>query len=935
MRNLQNSGSNFSLSTNKVNFLELKYEQDTSLRDYQIRNKQKIYNAWQNYRSVMLQMPTGTGKTRLFVSIVKDLFHWGVEHKSAVKILILAHRKELIEQIDETLGIKYNQAHGLITSGNAEQRKYPVQVGSVQTLNRRLDKWTDKDFDVIIVDEAHHIKAESYKKIIKQYPNAKILGVTATPYRLNGAGFRPEFDELITSDPVHHFIKRGYLSDYKYYSIDSSSNLQSEINTMKIDKLDGDYLDSEMMNVMDRVEIRAKIVNTYLKYAKGKKGIIYTINKQHNQHIKEQFIAAGVNAEVVTSDTPKDLRDKIVAKFRNGDIDILCNVNIFSEGFDCPDIEFIQLARPTQSLAMFLQQVGRGLRPSANKEQVIILDNVGLYNKFGFPSARRKWRSHFEGKDVIEEISIERPEIELDEEPREVMPIEEGNEPVLLLHNSKDEYSLEDDVLSDDLSEDDGSMHMTEQSYETLLSSMENLESMGIPIPQDWIDRKNEYEKNATPADYIYSTLMGFIKTNFSEDQYSNFEFDSENKTSLYEEREAIRISINNLHSKLNAIDAIINNCSKLGLSMPKGLITNQTLFKKNILECESQDLFLSSLNEKLCSVAKQGPFRAIFYNGELNIEINDLSNAPSLYVECASLSKAVKALCKIDGLPKEIVEILTQNANGKDYTTAAGRHNIICNISEYAKNNRNEFMQTATDEERKKEQIEFVDRINFTPYWVLQTLKRMTYGNTYDTPIDDNSLESDADKLYKIGSNFYELKNYKTAIPFLEQAVAKGSIKALNELAQCYHNGEGVEIDNKKAFKLYEKSANEGNEIGQNNLGAFYHQGVGVKKDHIKALHWTQKSAEQGYAPAQNNLGVMLFGNGFEENSHLAHIWFEKAIEQDFAQAYRGLGICYRFGIGVPRDLHKAETLFIQAMEKGDKKAEDRLIEVREVICM
>lgn len=192
----------------KVDFARLDFAQDTTLRDYQIDNKRKIYLAWQKHRSIMLQMPTGTGKTRLFVSIVRDLHHWGARNKRAVKILILAHRKELIEQIDETLGLKYHQVHGIIMSQNMEQRKYPVQIGSVPTLTRRLDRWISKEFDIIIIDEAHHVKARSYKEIIKQFPNAKILGVTATPYRLNGAGFRPEFDELIVSDPVSTFIKK-------------------------------------------------------------------------------------------------------------------------------------------------------------------------------------------------------------------------------------------------------------------------------------------------------------------------------------------------------------------------------------------------------------------------------------------------------------------------------------------------------------------------------------------------------------------------------------------------------------------------------------------------------------------------------------------------------------------------------------------------------
>ena len=434
-------------SPKKLDFRELDFKADGTLRDYQIENKRKIYDAWSKYNRVMLQMPTGTGKTRLFVSIVKDLHNWGAEHKRAIKVLILAHRKELIEQISNNVGYKYGLAHGLIVSQNQENKLYPVQVGSVPTLSRRLERWDDKVFDVIIVDEAHHVKAASYKNILQQYPNAKVLGVTATPYRLNGAGFIPEFEDLIISPSVSEFIKRGYLCEYDYYSIKEDSSLQREIDRMQLN-LDGDYMDSEMMDVMDRDSIRAGIVETYLKYAKGRKGIVYTVNKNHNNHICNKFVEHGVRAVAIDSDTPKEKRDELVGKFREGEIDVLCNVNIFSEGFDCPDVEFIQLARPTKSLSMFLQQVGRGLRIAEDKDRVVILDNVGLYNKFGFPSARRKWKYHFEGRKDVDEL--EEPRYEVGDEMRTVYDIEEGNDVVDLVHSSENEIvEVEDDMKKD------------------------------------------------------------------------------------------------------------------------------------------------------------------------------------------------------------------------------------------------------------------------------------------------------------------------------------------------------------------------------------------------------------------------------------------------------------------------------------------------------
>lgn len=202
------------------------------------------------------------------------------------------------------------------------------------------------------------------------------------------------------------------------------------------------------------------------------------------------------------------------------------------------------------------------------------------------------------------------------------------------------------------------------------------------------------------------------------------------------------------------------------------------------------------------------------------------------------------------------------------------------------------------------------------------------------ETPAKRSLSEVNANELYIKGCDCYKSRDFTQATNYFKQAIASGSIKALNELAQCYHNGEGVDVDNCKAFELYEKSAYAGDKEGQNALGTFYFQGIGTEKDHIKALHWTQQSAEQGYVIAQNNLGIIMFGNGFSKESHSAHIWFEKAIEQDFPQAYKNLGTCYRFGIGVPRDLDIAKTLFIQAIEKGDTTAEDRLKEVLETIA-
>lgn len=383
-----------------MDFTEIK-QKNTKLRSYQVEMKQKVFKEWQNGNmSVMMQMPTGTGKTMLFASIIKDLWNHFYDNPPLKKFLIIVHRKELVEQVQKTLYDKYGLAHGTIQSGKRDNEMYHIQVAMVQTLARekRLNKWKDNEFDFIICDEAHHILADSYQKIRKAFPEAYLLGVTATPYRLNKQPFTDTFDVLVRSKPISWFIKDGYLSEYEYYSIEATSKLQLEIDNLKIDST-GDYSDKAMTNALDNRKIRAKVVKTWLEHANGKKTIVYTINKEHNQNLCQEFIKIGYKCVAIDSDTPKEERDNYVEQFRKGKIDIICNVNIFSEGFDCPDVECIQLARPTTSLSMYLQQVGRGLRISKNKEKTIFLDNIGLYNRFGLPSANRQWQYHFEGKE--------------------------------------------------------------------------------------------------------------------------------------------------------------------------------------------------------------------------------------------------------------------------------------------------------------------------------------------------------------------------------------------------------------------------------------------------------------------------------------------------------------------------------------------------------
>lgn len=415
---------------------------DSGLRPYQMEIKHQVYALWDKMDNVMLQMPTGTGKTIVFTSIVKDILRWCKQHSPDSKILIIAHRKELIQQASNKLK---NAPHGIIQSGKPEHLLRPIQVASIQTFmsRRHYDQMRLLPFDFIIIDEAHHAMASGYQKLWDMFPHSKKLGVTATPWRMNHSGFKSLFGDIVLSHNIEWFVNHGYLSNYDYISIKRNSETQRAINRIDRYGVDGDYLEAELSQLFDKDKIRAELYKSYSQFAKGKKGIIYAIDRKHAANICDLYSVHGVPTCMIDGNTHADERQEMIEAFRTGSIQVIVNVNIFSEGFDCPDIEFIQLARPTKSLSLYLQQVGRGLRISKNKSIAIILDNVGLYNRFGTPMANRHWRHHFTGcdytgegyndgtglkRDILFESDTERmPDYSEDDEEMTVVEHAEGN----------------------------------------------------------------------------------------------------------------------------------------------------------------------------------------------------------------------------------------------------------------------------------------------------------------------------------------------------------------------------------------------------------------------------------------------------------------------------------------------------------------------------
>ena len=578
------------------------------LFDYQEDMKERIEKALRLHRSVMAQMPTGTGKTVLLASVVESFLR---EHSNC-NVWIVAHRRELVSQIKDTLNkfllnfsfsnhpvplskegststpspssseggdvtaLRCSEplrskvggpskvspdcagwdrltatclrpAEGLgdrlgkrggdglgatsASSDNPTSDMMPIKAVSIQWLSKHYDE-IEEEPGMIVIDEAHHALAKTYKEMWERFPNAKFLGLTATPCRLNGKGFTDLFDVLVQSWSVPEFISKGRLATYDFVSIKSDGVTQRLIDSLQKRGADGDYQNKEMDMLLNKKPSIERLYRSLEEYGKDRKGIVYAINISHANAIAEFYREHGIAAVAIDSKTPSSLRKELIERFKAsntsqnlpfsnhpvnsskitpslftikegnfskthpssltlkggstshpdpltlrgeggnrptrcseplrskvggpskvspdcagwdrlgatclraadkvgdrlgatclraadgvgdrlaatclraadgvGDelapIQVLVNVDIFSEGFDCPDVEFVQLARPTLSLAKYLQMVGRGLRVAKGKKNCVIIDNVGLYRVFGLPSQVWNWNAMFEGK---------------------------------------------------------------------------------------------------------------------------------------------------------------------------------------------------------------------------------------------------------------------------------------------------------------------------------------------------------------------------------------------------------------------------------------------------------------------------------------------------------------------------------------------------------
>ena len=340
------------------------------LRDYQQETVDNIYQSMkQGNRRIIVQQPPRTGKTVIMAEIARKTTSKGN------RVMFIIHRKEVLAQAKSTFE-QQNVNMDLAT------------MGMVQTLTRRVNKLTEPQ--LILIDEAHHALSQSYRRIIDAFPNAYILYFTATPIRTGHDQLDQIADDIIVGKSIKWLTQHHFLAPFHYYGL-------GDIDRSKLRKQNGDYSSQSMDEAISH-QIYGHIVQQYQRLASGKQAVVYCHSIESAKKVTEQFTQAGIIAAEIDGDTDTKVRDQLVQKFRNQELTILANVNLFTEGVDLPNVDCVIMARPTSSLALYLQFSMRCLNPRKGKTAVII-DHVDNFLNFGLPSSDRNWSEAIVTKD--------------------------------------------------------------------------------------------------------------------------------------------------------------------------------------------------------------------------------------------------------------------------------------------------------------------------------------------------------------------------------------------------------------------------------------------------------------------------------------------------------------------------------------------------------
>jgi DNA repair protein RadD len=355
------------------------------IRPYQANVIAEFMRTTATFKRIIIVGPTGSGKTVIAAAIINDYV------ARRCDVLMLAHRREIIGQTANKLR-DFGLWHGTIMAGERAMPMAPVQVASVQTLwsqamrqgpsgKTRIQLPRAK---LVVVDECHHATANTWRKIIDAYPDAIILGLTATPCRGDGRGLGSIFETMIECPQVAELIELGYLVRSRVYAPSTP-----DLTGVRVQG--GDYVETQLADRMDRPELVADIVTTWHKYGERRRTVCFATGVGHSIHLRDEFIKSGVRAEHIDGSTPKDERDATLARLGSGEIDLVTNCMVLTEGWDMPEVGCCILARPTRKMGLFRQMIGRVLRPAPGKIDAIILDHSGAVFRHGLPEDRVDW----------------------------------------------------------------------------------------------------------------------------------------------------------------------------------------------------------------------------------------------------------------------------------------------------------------------------------------------------------------------------------------------------------------------------------------------------------------------------------------------------------------------------------------------------------------
>jgi DNA repair protein RadD len=331
-------------------------------------------------RRVLIAAPTGSGKTVIIAEIIAR----AVARQR--RVVFLAHRRELITQASRRLH-SVGVDHGIVLPGYPMRPNEAVQVASIATLHARAIRTHTIErpaADVVLVDEAHHCRARTYRQILEEYPSAIVIGLTATPCRSDGRGLGNIFETLIEAPDVAALSAAGYLVQARIYAPS-----QPDLSGVQVER--GDYVERQLAERVDTAQLVGDVVEHWLRLAGRRPTVVFATGVAHSLHLRNEFSRAGVLAEHIDGDTPIEERDAILSGLAAGHVEVVCNAMVLTEGFDCPEMGCLVLARPTRSLGLYRQMVGRVLRPAPGKVDALILDHSGAVFAHGFPDDPITW----------------------------------------------------------------------------------------------------------------------------------------------------------------------------------------------------------------------------------------------------------------------------------------------------------------------------------------------------------------------------------------------------------------------------------------------------------------------------------------------------------------------------------------------------------------